>query len=235
MILAPACGAARPRKKYILCLLSHCGGGGFPRVRRSQWRQPMPTNRAFLLACATVATLGLSAATPADARPCREGSCSARSAIAGAMQAAMAKQMQAAMAKKMQAAMVAKQAEMEKQMQAAMVAKQAEMEKKAKAEMAAKQAEMEKQASNAAAGVSMVPTENPMAPPPSLSEGKGKGARAVCCTRSRDALPDQGISQRQRDLTEQLHWRMGHLCRAVRRTLRAAPNPLCTCTVYSPP
>ena len=142
----------------------------------------MPTNRAFLLACATVATLGLSAAssTPADARPCREGSCSVRSAIAGAMQAAMAKQagaMKAAMAKKMQAAMVAKQAEMEKQMQAAMMAKQAEMEKKAKAEMAAKQAEMEKQASNAAAGVSMVPTENPMAPPPmpSLSEGKGKG------------------------------------------------------------
>ena len=108
----------------------------------------MPTNRAFLLACATVATLGLSAATPADARPCREGSCSARSAIAGAMQAAMAKQMQAAMAKKMQAAMVAKQAE---------------MEKKAKAEMAAKQAEMGKRTSNAAAGGSMVPTENPMA------------------------------------------------------------------------
>src|SRR5262245_33795834 len=189
MILAPACGAARREKKHILCLLSHCGGGGFPRVR-SQWRQPMPTNPAFLLACATVATLGLSAAssTPADARPCREGSCSVRSAIAGAMQAAMAKQMQAAMAKqagamkaamakKMQAAMVAKQAEMEKQMQAAMMANQAEMEKKAKAEMAAKQAEMEKQASNAAAGVSMVPTENPMAPPPmpSLSEGKGKG------------------------------------------------------------
>jgi len=64
------------------------------------------------------------------------------------MQAAMAKQMQAAMAKKMQAAMVAKQAE---------------MEKKAKAEMAAKQAEMGKRTSNAAAGGSMVPTENPMA------------------------------------------------------------------------
>ena len=118
----------------------------------------MPTNRAFLLACATVATLGLSAATPADARPCREGSCSARSAIAGAMQAAMAKQMQAAMAKQAGAMKAA----MAKKMQAAMVAKQAEMEK---------------QASNAAAGVSMVPTENPMAPPPmpSLSEGKGKG------------------------------------------------------------
>src|SRR5262245_40213468 len=155
----------------------------------------MPTNRAFLLACATVVTLGLSAAssTPADARPCREGSCSARSAIsalmtqatkqqAGAMKAAMANQMKAAMAKQagamkaamakqMQAAMVAKQAEMEKQMKAEMVAKQAEMEKQMKAEMAAKQAEMEKQASNAAAGVSMVPTENPTAPLP-LSEGK---------------------------------------------------------------
>ena len=139
----------------------------------------MPTNRTFLLACATVATLGLSAAssTPADARPCREALCSVRSAIEGAMQAAMAKQMQAqagamkaAMAKKMQAAMVAKQAEMEKQMQAAMVAKQAEMEKQMKAAAAAKQAEME-----AAAGASMVPTENPTALPSSLSEGKGKG------------------------------------------------------------
>jgi hypothetical protein len=125
----------------------------------------MPTNRTFILACATVATLALSAAssTPADARPCRtadstprqEGSCLVRSAIsavmteatkqqAAAMKAAMAKQaaaMKAAMTK--QAA--AKQAEMEKQMQAAMAAKQAEMEKQMQAAMAAKQAEMEKQ------------------------------------------------------------------------------------------
>jgi|SRR5262245_4815467 len=163
----------------------------------------MPTNRAFLLACATVVTLGLSAAssTPADARPCREGSCSARSAIsalmtqatkqqAGAMKAAMANQMKAAMAKQagamkaamanqMKAAMVAKQAEMEKQMKAEMAAKQAEMEKQMKAEMAAKQAEIEKQASNAAAGVSMVPTENPTALPSSLSEGKGQGQQSA--------------------------------------------------------
>jgi hypothetical protein len=155
----------------------------------------MPTNRAFLLACATVVTLGLSAAssTPADAKSARStisalmsqatpeqrgamqaAAGAAKAAMAKQMQAAMAKQagaMKAAMAKQMQAAMVAKQAEMEKQMKAEMAAKQAEMEKQMKAEMAAKQAEMEKQASNAAAGVSMVPTENPTAPLP-LSEGK---------------------------------------------------------------
>ena len=129
----------------------------------------MPTNRAFLLACATVVTLGLSAAssTPADARPCREGSCSIRSAISALMTQATKQQagaMKAAMAKQMQAAMAAKQAEMEKQM---------------KAEMAARQAEMEKQASNAAAGVSMVPTEDPTALPTSLSEGKGQGQQSA--------------------------------------------------------
>jgi hypothetical protein len=144
----------------------------------------MPTNRAFLLACATVVTLGLSAAssTPADAKSARSTISAlmsqatpeqrgAMQAAAGRVKAAMAKQMKAAMAKQMQAAMVAKQAEMEKQMKAEMAAKQAEMEKQMKAEMAAKQAEMEKRASNAAAGVSMVPTENPTAPLP-LSEGK---------------------------------------------------------------
>jgi hypothetical protein len=140
----------------------------------------MPTNRAFLLACATVVTLGLSAAssTPADAKSARSTISAlmsqatpeqrgAMQAAAGAVKAAMAKQMQAAMAKQAGAMKAA----MAKQMQAAMVAKQAEMEKQMKAEMAAKQAEMEKQASSAAAGVSMVPTEYPTAPAP-LSEGK---------------------------------------------------------------
>jgi hypothetical protein len=161
----------------------------------------MPTNRAFLLACATVVTLGLSAAssTPADAKSARSTISAlmsratpeqrgAMQAAAGAVKAAMAKQMQAAMAKQagamkaamakqMQAAMVAKQAEMEKQMKAEMVAKQAEMEKQMKAEMAAKQAEMEKQA-GAAAGVSMVPTGYPTAPAP-LSEGKREDPTAA--------------------------------------------------------
>ena len=133
----------------------------------------MPTNRAFLLACATVVTLGLSAAssTPADAKSARSTISAlmsqatpeqrgAMQAAAGAVKAAMAKQMQAAMAKQAGAMKAA----MAKQMQAAMVAKQAEMEKQMKAEMAAKQA-------SAAAGVSMVPTEYPTAPAP-LSEGK---------------------------------------------------------------
>jgi hypothetical protein len=163
----------------------------------------MPTNRAFLLACVIVITLGLSAAssTPADAKSARSAISALMSqatkeqkremqAAAGEMKAAMANQMKAAMAKQagamkaamanqMKAAMVAKQAEMEKQMKAAMVAKQAEMEKQMKAEMAAKQAEIEKQASNAAAGVSMVPTENPTALPSSLSEGKGQGQQSA--------------------------------------------------------
>jgi hypothetical protein len=84
----------------------------------------MATNRAFLLACATVATLGLSVAssTRADARPCQtedstprqERSCLIRSAIRSAMteaakQAATAKQA----AKAKQAA--AKQAAMAKE------------------------------------------------------------------------------------------------------------------------
>jgi hypothetical protein len=69
--------------------------------------QTMATNRAFLLACATVATLSLSAAssTRADAKPChtedstprQERTCLIRSAIRSVMteaakQAAMAKQ-----------------------------------------------------------------------------------------------------------------------------------------------
>ena len=67
----------------------------------------MLTNRAFLLACATIAGLGLAAAcsTPADARPCHtenstpreEKACQLRSAIRAAIseaaeQAAAAKQ-----------------------------------------------------------------------------------------------------------------------------------------------
>ena len=67
----------------------------------------MLTNRAFLLACATVTTLGLTAvsSTPADARPCHnadsrpreERACVLRSTVRNAIseavtQAAMAKQ-----------------------------------------------------------------------------------------------------------------------------------------------
>src|SRR5262252_1584648 len=111
----------------------------------------MPTNRAFLLACATVATLGLSAAssTPADAK-------SARSTISALMSQATPEQRGA-----MQAAAGRVKAAMAKQMKAAMVAKQAEMEKQMKAEMAAKQAEMEKRASNAFVFNETATTENP--------------------------------------------------------------------------
>ena len=74
----------------------------------------MATNRAFLLACATVVTLSLSAAssTRADAKPChtedstprQERTCLIRSAIRSVMtetakQAAMAKQAAAKQAK----------------------------------------------------------------------------------------------------------------------------------------
>ena len=84
----------------------------------------MFTNRTFLLACATVATLGLTAvsSTPADARPCHiadstpreERACLLRSAIRNAISEAAT---QAAMAKQaaMQKQAAAKQAAMTKQ------------------------------------------------------------------------------------------------------------------------
>ena len=95
----------------------------------------MLTNRAFLLACATVTTLGLTAvsSTPADARPCHnadsrpreERACVLRSTVRNAIseavtQAAMTKQ--AAIAK--QAA--AKQAAMAKQAAAKQVTSNAQ-------------------------------------------------------------------------------------------------------------
>src|SRR5262245_14481937 len=108
----------------------------------------MATNRAFLLACATVATLSLSSvsSTLADAKPChtedstsqQERSCLIRSTIRSVMTEA-AKQ-----------AAVAKQAAMEKQA----AAKQAAKAK----QVAAKQAAMAKEAATSTAAA------KPMAP-----------------------------------------------------------------------
>src|SRR5437899_985415 len=124
------------RGKAHICVGYHIAGGAKSLGCRSpeatvadgsQWRQPMLTNRAFLLACATIATLGLAAmcSTPADARPCHtadstpreEKACLLRSAITAAVSEAAeqaARARQAAMEK--QAA--AKQAAMAKQVAA---------------------------------------------------------------------------------------------------------------------
>ena len=69
----------------------------------------MLTNHAFLLACATVTTLGLTAvsSTPADARPCHhadstpreERACLVRSTIRNAISEAVTQAAKAAMAK----------------------------------------------------------------------------------------------------------------------------------------
>jgi hypothetical protein len=101
----------------------------------------MLTNRAFLLACATVTTLGLTAvsSTPADARPCHnadsrpreERACVLRSTIRNAIseavtQAAMTKQ--AAIAKQAAAkqAAMAERAAMAKQAAAKQVTSNAQ-------------------------------------------------------------------------------------------------------------
>src|SRR5262245_9391449 len=110
----------------------------------------MATNRAFLLACATVATLSFSSvsSTRADAKPChtedstsqQERSCLIRSTIRSVMTEA-AKQ-----------AAVAKQAAMEKQA----AAKQAAKAKQAK------QAAIAKEAATGTAGAKpMAPTASP--------------------------------------------------------------------------
>jgi hypothetical protein len=136
------------------------------------------TNRAFLMACATVATLGVSTAssTPADARPChtkdstprQERSCLVRSAI-GAVMTEATKQ-----------AAMAKQAAMEKQA----AAMQAAMAKKA----AAKQAAMaQEEASNAAAAKSMAPTGNP------TTKAATPAARAVSPCLTKDYLDNGAV------------------------------------------
>jgi hypothetical protein len=125
--------------------------------------QTMPTNRAFLLACATVAAVSLSAAssTPADAKPChtddstprQERSCLIRSTIRTIMTEAAE---QAAMAK--QAAMEKQAAAMEAAKAKQAAAKQAAMQKQA----AAKQSVMAKEAaSNATALNSPAPADKP--------------------------------------------------------------------------
>jgi hypothetical protein len=112
----------------------------------------MATNRAFLLACATVATLSLSAAssTRANAKPChtedstprQEGSCLIRSTIRSVMTEA-AKQ-----------GAMAKQAAMEKQAAAMQAAKAKQA--------AAKQTAMAKEAATSTeAGKPMAPTASP--------------------------------------------------------------------------
>jgi len=116
----------------------------------------MATNRAFLLACATVATLSFSSvsSTRADAKPChtedstsqQERSCLIRSTIRSVMTEA-AKQ-----------AAVAKQAAMEKQA----AAKQAAKAKQAEAKQAAVAKEA---ATGTAAAKPMAPTANPSATP----------------------------------------------------------------------
>jgi hypothetical protein len=126
--------------------------------------QTMATNRAFLLACATVTLLSLTAAssTRADAKPChtedstphQERSCLIRSAVRSVM-AEVAKQ--AAMAKQpaMEKQAAAKQAATEKQA--------AEMQAAKAKQAAAKPAAMAKEAATStAAGKPMAPAASPM-------------------------------------------------------------------------
>jgi hypothetical protein len=157
--------------------------------------QTMPTNRAFLLACATVAAVSLSAAssTPADAKPChtddstprQERSCLIRSTIRTIMtetaeQAAMAKQ--AAMEK--QAAIQAAKAKQAAAKQAA--AKQAAMQEQA----AAKQSVMAKEA---ASNTTTLNSPAPADKPPSEAAEPATQPRAANPCLTKDYLDNGAV------------------------------------------
>jgi hypothetical protein len=98
----------------------------------------MLANRAFLLACATIATLGLAAvcSTPADAKPCKTADSTPREEKACLLRAAIT----AAVSEAAEQAARAKQAAMEKQA----AAKQAAAAKQGAAKQAGTNAPAEK-------------------------------------------------------------------------------------------